>query len=678
MLGCSWAFNTQFHRYEESAAVPYRYSKVFRGTRDLGDGPLATEAAMWVRDLEANPINDFSPAVRRLREGGHIRSAPLWRGTVESAGVGDIARICRADLAADPYAYVANAAQAAHALARKVEAKAQPPLRLAVLGSSNLHFLESLWPSRLGELLPERRVELHAVPYGQMRQALVDPASELSAFAPAVRVFCDRLQDVAGENAADPEAAAERVLDYARLIAAHHRAAGGWSIVHRFAVLAPSGDSEAARAGAAQVERMNAAMETVLGAVPQIAWVDLSAEAASCPGAVEDPRLWQIGRFAFTEGFSRRLVERWSALTLAMVGKAARLVAVDLDNTLWGGVLGEDGLAGIRIGGDYPGNAYTAFQAALKSLAKRGVALAVSSKNDEDLALRAMDGLPSMLIRSADLSARRINWKPKWQNLRDMAAELNLGLDFVLFIDDNPAEREEVRRHLPGVKVMDLPDDPSLYAAALANSPYLGSVAITAEDRRRVEEYRKSRVRETERIGAASLDDYYASLGMTLHLAPLGVGNAQRAAQLSQKTNQFNTTTRRYDVRDLEKLAQGGADVVVVGIEDRHSAHENIGLLVLSPEGPAGGTVDLYLLSCRVLGRGLESAVARWAVGRAARRGWTLLTGTIVETERNTPVRTVFADSGFAQSGPGTWTMPTDHPPGLPNWLKVVDNVNHQ
>jgi FkbH-like protein len=367
---------------------------------------------------------------------------------------------------------------------------------------------------------------------------------------------------------------------------------------------------------------------------------------------------------------------RWAALTLAMLGKTARVIVVDLDNTLWGGILGEDGLTGIKIGGDYPGNAFTAFQRALKSLRQRGVVLAINSKNDEDLVLRAIDELPSMILHSDDFSARRVNWRPKWQNIREIAAELNIGTDSVLFIDDNPVERETVRRNLPDVKILEMPSDPALFAGALMSSPYLTAVSITAEDRGRADDFRARKQRQVELRQSESLEDYYASMRMVLHFSPLNDGNAQRAAQLCQKTNQFNTTTHRHDLLSLKKLVTSGADVVVIGLEDRLTPKENIGLIILLPQDDTAGIIDLYLLSCRVLGRGIETAVTRWAIGRAARRGWTTLRAEIIDSERNTPVRAVYADSGFDATGAGLWTISTDPRPALPSWLTINDQVN--
>jgi FkbH-like protein len=388
--------------------------------------------------------------------------------------------------------------------------------------------------------------------------------------------------------------------------------------------------------------------------------------------------LWHLGRLPFSEGFSQRLARRWIGLTLALLGKTARVVVLDLDNTLWGGVLGEDGLAGIRVGGDYPGNAYATFQRALKRLPERGIGLAVCSRNDRDLAIQALETHSAMLIRPSEFIAMQINWRPKWENLREIAAELNLGLESLLFVDDNPIEREQIRLNLPEVKILDLPASPAFFAEALADCPWLESAGLTAEDAGRIRSYQTLQKVREERRAAASLDEFYAGLGMQLYLQPLDDSNIARAVQLSQKTNQFNTTTTRYDQRSLREIVAEGGDVVVVGLEDRHLQFENVGLIILraDPSDAQRGVVDCYLLSCRVLGRGLETAVLKWAVRRAAHKGWTTLSGAVIETPRNTPVRSVFADAGFrAAADPGEWIILTASAPEIPSWFTIHDRM---
>ena len=683
MLGCPWSVCTQFHRYEEQAAVPYRYYKTFEGTADLGDGSDAhpARARMFVRDLDIDAINDFAPAVARLRERGQIAGVALWRGRVEAVSTGDLAEVARDMLARDPLCFVGDPARVVAAVRRRAKRAAEAPFTVAVLSSSNAEILRQQLSDRLQALMPERRADILIVPYGQMTQAVIDPASALNAANCDLAIFADRLEDLLQETlleAVKAETIEAKVRDYAALVRRYHGVHRGWTVVHGFARLSPSPDGAFAGTGTAIFDRMNDLLRAELGTLDQLVFLDVKGEAALVPDAATDSRLWFLGRFPFSQAFSRHLANRWSGLALATLGKTARLIVLDLDNTLWGGVLGEDGLVGLRIGGDYPGNAYRALQAALKRLSDRGIALAVASKNDEDLALKAMDTLPDMLIRSDALVSYRINWQPKWLNIEEIAAELGLGLDNVLFVDDNPVEREAVWRNMPTIKILDLPEDPARFAEALLSSPWIEAVKLTAEDRQRVESYKARRQIERERASAASLDAFLSSLGMRLYLEPLNEGNAARAAKLCAKTNQFNATTRRRSAEDLRRLAAAGHDVVVVGLADKHSARENIGVMILSPHDskPRWGYIDTFLLSCRILGRGVEQALPIWALQRAAARGWSAVEAEITETERNTPVRRVYAETGFAPGDrPGLWRRATDSVERLPDWLEVHDRM---
>ena len=685
MLGCGWTYATQFHRSEEVASVPYRYFKDFAGNADFDDGAgsHAATASMYVRELGADPHNDFTPLVSLLRTEGRIRSVELWRGRIEAARVQDIARAGAGLLATDPLALIANPAVVAHRLTGLAHAAAQPPLRIAILGSSNVHLLAQALQRSLAASLTDQRIEYHEPPFGQLEQELIASSSPLRRFQAQVSVFCDRIEDILGrerlDGPLDVAAITGLIEERAVHLAAYHQANGGWMIVHRFAMLQPAIDDRGGLCASDLVAQLNEVLHRRLAQLPQVLFVDIAAEAASCPAAVLDARLWHLARMPFSDAFSRRLAAHWSASILAITGRSVRVLALDLDNTLWGGVLGEDGLDGVQLGGDFPGNAYAAFQSALMALAQRGIALVVCSKNDQTAALAAIDALPGMRIRTRDLATHRIGWQAKWQSIRDIASELNLGLDAFLFIDDNPVEREEMRRHNPGVRVLELPGDPSAYAAALMECPWLGVAGLTAEDRSRSRQYQARRQIEEQRGSAGSMEDFYAGLGMTVHLQPLCDRTITRAAQLCAKTNQFNSTTRRYDQHQLRALAAKGADVVVIGLEDRTStAMENIGLLVLrqDPGDAQLGIIDSYLLSCRVLGRGLETALLRWAVRRCARRDWHMVQGLIIETARNVPVRSVFKDAGFQPGvSAGQWLTASSLDSPLPTWLAIRDGT---
>lgn len=683
MLGADWSYCTQFHHYEERAEVPYRAYKTFRGTRIDAGGAHEVEARMFVRDLEIDARNDFAQAVDELRAKGRIASAALARGRVEAVDCRDLGETCESLLRENALALVADGPRVERAIALAGARRRNAPMRLAVLGSRNTALISRALEEAARAHFEDRRTEIWAPAYGQLWQTVLDRKSELHAAPPAVSFFVDRLEDVLGvghlDEVVDPAAAAARAADYAGLVGEFAREAGGTVVVNRFARLraAAAGQADDA-AGGALVESANRALEGALSSLPNVHLLDLAGAAARFPGPAVDDRLWHLGRFPFAQGFSAHLARRYLAIALAAAGKTARLLVVDLDGTLWGGILGEDGIEGLQLGGDWPGNAHLELQRTLRRLSERGLAIAICSKNDEDLAREAMDRLESMVFTLDHAVAHRINWQPKWRNLVDVAEELNLGLEHVAFLDDNPVEREQMRRQLPEVKVIDLPDDPARFAEALLDNPYLECLDVTPEDRKRAGRYRSRARLERERRRFADTEAFYASLEARMHLSPLNPTNLARAAQLMAKTNQFNTTTRRYDGAALQALARQGHGVYVVGLEDRFSELENIGLAILKFDTPARGTaeIDDLLLSCRVLGRGVETALVEWLKARAAKRGMTSLEGRIIETPRNTPVRELYGAHGFAPAKEaGLWRADLGgHREPPPRWIEIVDH----
>jgi len=684
MAGCGWEACTQFHRYEEQSQVPYRQYKTFSGNADFGGGFVQASTRMYVRDLHLRPVNDFSPAVAKLQSAGLIAVHPLGAGLVQAVNGQPLADACRELLVQNPMAFVCREG-----------IRYGPPLRIALLGQTNLELLRSALVRSAELLFPDRELEIYSPAIGQWFQEIVEPESRLNHFQADVSIAVDRLEDVLQvesldelPNMADPD---ERFEKYLALVGAYARGRPESLFVNTFAAFQPSalgtGTADADQV-ARFVAQFNARLEAFLQELPNARAFDFTRSAITFRGGpLVDLRLWHLARFPYSAAFSDHLARRYLSWLLAMQGRTARLVVLDLDNTLWGGVLGEDDLGGLQLGGDYPGNAFAGFQRCLKRLASRGVTLAVCSKNDEAEALRAIRTLPSMVLREDDLAAWRINWEPKWRNIESLASELNLSLEHVLFVDDNPAEREEVRLRLPAVRVLELPADPACYAEALLWSPFLECLTATDEDRRRGRSYQSHRAMRRRRHEFERVEDFYASLASRIHIQPLDEGNANRAEQLAQKTNQFNATSRRYTRRELEALADNSfsavgvppesSSVFVIGLEDRFSERENVGLLVTRWKRPHAGAVEIdnFLLSCRVLGRGIERGVLGWLCREATTRGLSEIVGQIVPTPRNTPVRSLYRDHGFKPGEfDGEWRLDlrsgtTD----VPEWLTVVD-----
>lgn len=679
MMGCGWHYCTQFHRYEELAKVPYRFFKTFKGMSN----DQHTSADMYVRNMELNPISSFAPCDQLFKAEGFLRSQDLWRGQIESVRASDFKAFCEKNLTNNPLFFLKNSEEVGHLLAQNQEASSQETLRIAILGNTNVAHLCSALHDQLKDLLPERHTDIFSVPFGQLSQNLIAPQSALKDFEPQISFFCDRFEEVVGEHdviISNMDATIKRVRIYGEKILDFQKENGGWVYVHEFALLTPSFHVESQKISRF-LNNLNDLLHEILDGVREIQFLNPENIAAHSKVEVFDPRLWSIGRYPFSHSFCSELAQYLAGLVLSVIGKTTRLIVLDLDNTLWGGVLGEDGIEGIQLGGDYPGNSFRSFQKALKSLSESGIALAVCSKNDEDLALATMDQHDQMVIKPSDLVAHRINWQPKWCNIIEIAKSLNLGLGSILFIDDNIVEREAVRRHLPEVKILDLSEDPTQYEGQLRHSPWVKITSVLNEDISRIEGYKARSKIENQRKNANNMTEFLQSLDITLSFHPLNKTNIARAGQLCQKTNQFNTTTRRYTEKDLSEIMENGGYVIVIAMDDVYTSRENIGLIVIQPYEvlPGIGQINLFLLSCRVLGRGLETAVLRWACGLAYRVGWQEIRGLIIETPRNTPVRSVFNDSGFSSTEKdGEWVMTLDgsfEDVSLASWFTLEDNV---
>ena len=687
MLGTDWPYCTQFHRYEEVAQVPYRYYKTFQGMANLGSEPKECEVKMFVRDLELNPKNDFSPIVRSLAQDGKLRETVLRSGRVQSAKVRDIRETALQLLSKDPYALVKNGRQLEYRLTMREQANSGPPLKVALLGQSNLEMLQKEVLSKCKEHIDDQKIETYVPPFDQTRKELMLAGSALNEFKPDFTLFIDRAEDLLGVSSleesvgrANRDQLLEEYEHYLTLAEEFARTNGGHCFMASFVRLSNpalgNADLFGDNGAAGLIDEMNRRLFQRCKDGGPLKVLDMSRVVASFPGYPFDPRLWYLGRFPFSQPFNERLAMVFTGLVLATTGRTSRIIVLDLDNTLWGGVVGEDGISGIQLGGDYPGNAYADFQKCLRTLASRGIALAIASKNDEDLALQVINQHPEMTLTMDHIVTHRINWQSKWQNVIAIVEELNLSLRNVMFIDDNPAEREHMRQQLPMVRVLDLPDDPALFTSTLLDDPYIETLGITEEDTRRVKSYHARKLAENERIRFERVEDFYASLGPHVLLTPVDRYSMARAVQLISKTTQFNTTTPQYSQTELEALlGDSGISICIIGYEDRFSERENIGLVLVrwNTPNPGSANIDTFLMSCRVLGRGVEAGVLSWVCEEARRRGISEILGQIIPTPRNTPSGSLYQDNGFTPiDDSGWWRLGVgDRSLPKPVWLNL-------
>jgi FkbH-like protein len=396
---------------------------------------------------------------------------------------------------------------------------------------------------------------------------------------------------------------------------------------------------------------------------------------------LHDPRLWYMARAGASAEGQAALAAQLARTVAALARPAAKCIVVDLDGTLWGGVVGDDGLAGLQLGEDYPGNVFKELQAGLLWHRRRGTLLAICSKNDEETVGEALRS-PEMLLRPEDFACVVVSWQPKPANLRRIAERLRIGLDAIVFVDDNPVERAAVRAELPMVHVVELPPEPTGFLAALRACPVLDRPRVLDEDRRRGDMLRADEDRLRSERGATSVAQFLAGLEMTARVGLAGDATFDRVHQLVHKTNQFNLTTRRHARDELGRLAASqDARVAWLRLADRFGDLGLVCVGIVRRADADAWEVDTLLMSCRVMGRGVEDAFLAYLAELAAAAGARRLIGRWLRTARNRPVATFYAERAWHELCGGDdervyeRVIAADHPP-WPAHIRRLDEAN--
>lgn len=365
-----------------------------------------------------------------------------------------------------------------------------------------------------------------------------------------------------------------------------------------------------------------------------------------------NPSLWNMGKFAFSDDLIPLYADYLGRVIAAIRGKSRKVLVLDLDNTVWGGVIGDDGLEGIRIAqGDAVGEAHLAVQRMALDLRNRGIILAVSSKNADEVARAPFEKHPEMLLKLTDLAIFQANWNDKATNIQAIADQLCLGLDSLVFLDDNPVERGLVRRLLPQVAVPELPDDPSLYARTLAAAGYYEAISFSTEDLKRAGFYQDNARRADLQKQVNGVDAYLASLDMTIVFQPFNAMGRARIVQLINKSNQYNLTTRRYTDPEIAALETDPEIFTLqVRLSDIFGDNGMISVVICRPGDVGVWDIDTWLMSCRVLGRKVEHAVLRELLKHASEHGIHTVAGTYKPTDRNKLVVDHYAKLGFTKT----------------------------
>lgn len=358
-----------------------------------------------------------------------------------------------------------------------------------------------------------------------------------------------------------------------------------------------------------------------------------------------DWKFYFISQMVLNPRLSSDFKNWWNRKLDSMALKRKKCLVLDLDNTLWGGVLGEEGVNGIKIGGDYPGKAFLYFQEALLELSKSGVILTICSKNNEQDVFDAWEKNPYLVLKKEHFSAWRINWNDKATNIKELSDELNIGLDSFVFVDDNPTERELIRQVLPMVEVPEFPAQPyelPLFFQKLVTD-YFRIYSVTEEDKKKTDQYKANAARSQARREFTDFPKYLESLDMHITLESANEFNIPRIAQMTQKTNQFNLTTKRYTDADIRQQLVDGWKIWCISVADKFGDNGITGCIIVN-----GAEIDSFLLSCRILGKGIEMAFIKSVMSILQKSEIKVLSANYVPTAKNAQVKDFYDKCGFA------------------------------
>jgi len=536
-----------------------------------------------------------------------------------------------------------------------------PEIRLALLGTSTLDHL--IAPIRVAGARRGLKVTPFIGGFGMFRQELIEPDNDLRRFGPHVVLFDLRANDVVEKlsiNSSDSAvdlaitAAVEDLIGLWRLARTQFGATviqqtflnTGYPVFGDF-------DGSVAASPRSIVDRLNMAVRKA-AADEDVILLDIAYWSAAQGLAIWfDQARWHHAKQLIAPSAAVFYGDLVGRLLGAIRGLSSKCLVLDLDNTLWGGVIGDDGLDGIVLGqGSGTGEAFVAFQAYAKTLSQRGVILAVCSKNTREIAESAFLEHPEMVLKRDDISAFIANWNDKPSNLREIARMLNIGLDSLVFFDDNPAEREIVRQILPEVSVPEAPEDSAYYIACLAEAGYFEAIAFTEEDRNRVAQYQANTERNKSKHEGRDVKSFLNSLDMKMIAENFNAIDLPRITQLTNKSNQFNLTTRRYTQEDLAAFADSDTAITLsFRLIDKFGDNGLIGVLIALSDVHNRGVlhIDTWLMSCRVLGREVEKEVINQLLNIAAARGYESVIGTYIPTAKNGLVQSLYEQMGFTQ-----------------------------
>ncbi len=528
------------------------------------------------------------------------------------------------------------------------------------------------------------RVDTYTGGYGQFNQQILDPASELYKFSPDITILMAEFDALANgqdsqEGYKDIAAqAVEQLISLAKVYKENH---SGILLITTFMASPQWPLHIVTSRQTSTIQCANDILQQTLANDPRVQICDLNMLAAYYGfSRAISPQMMSMARIPFSEGFMAILARKITSHFRAYKGLTRKCLVLDCDNTLWGGIIGEDGIDGIALGPDSPGREFVDFQRAILELYNQGVILAINSKNNFDDVMEVLRNHPHMLLREKHFADIQANWNDKPSNMTQIAKELNIAIDSFVFLDDNPAERSMMRQMLPEICTVELPDNPCLYTQTLRQSNEFAKANITPDDLKRGQVYAAQKQRSKAQKRCSNLDEFLKSLEMAATIHKAEDADIERVSQLTQRTNQFNLTTKRYSQAQItDMLADDSKSVYVLKLKDKFGDNGTVGLAIIAKDA-GNWRIDTFLMSCRVIGRGAEDALLNEILTDAASENISNICAEYIRTAKNELVYGFWEKMNFEEvksnkdSSAWQFDMTTFKPKTI-EYLKVITNT---
>jgi FkbH-like protein len=583
------------------------------------------------------------------------------------------------------------------ALARKIDEKqlfdgspTNRRIRIAVLSSFTLGGVrEALLIKCLRQGISPL---IYVGDYNQYNQEILDPSSELYEFKPDLVIMILDTRTVAGEYyfQLDTESREKERREWVRstlstilgLIHKIEQSSKARILFHNFEVplYSPLGiiDNRQSYSFKRSVEELNSELTNAFRNDPRTFLFDYESLVSRLgKDNTFDYKMYYLGDFRVNPKVIPDLCDAYLPYLRAMLSMTKKCLVLDLDGVLWGGVIGEDGLSGIKLGPTPEGQPFVDLQKYILALYNRGVVLAINSANNPDDVLEVFRRHPYMILKEDHFAAMQINWHDKVSNMKAIAEQVEIGIDSLVFLDDNHVNREVVKQALPEVMTVDLPSDPSLYPKTIMELRVFDSLQLTSEDKVRGKMYAEQRKRQELQKAASDISEYLKALQTVVTIEKANKFTIPRISQLTQKTNQFNTTTRRYLEDDITRMSESSKFLVVsVKVEDKFGDSGLTGVAIVE-KSVNKWRIDSFLLSCRVLGRNVEDTLIAYIIEQAVVDGAQILIGEFIPTKKNAPARDFFEKHGFAkvssnEGGSEVWEYNLQQSRTFPLFVKVI------